>query len=397
MVPHLGIGQAGIANGDTAVSPDRYEEVGRLVKIRDVAAFTIETRYRDAWQRDRRFYVKTETQSNVIIAVTADSGLVGIGEAAHSPGLYGETPKSTIGALEMVKPYVIGEPALNRNKVLGIVDRVMPAGNLAFVSAFDQALHDLGGKALGLPVYELLGGRVHESLPTHINPPTSDDFLDHLQRFIAEGYRVFKVKMSGDTAYDLKMISDALAVSDETVTLSLDPNQGWNVPQTLAIAARIEQDPHFRDNVILEQPVRGDDFAGMAAIRAGTRLKLMADDGIRTLADMHRLAATGAADIVSIKISRVGGIRRALQMVGIAEAANMLYIIDEINEMRVCNTAVAHVAVATRAPLYTGTTCHLLLEDDPVLEGGVRVVEGRAVLDNAPGLGIGKIDLPIDL
>jgi L-alanine-DL-glutamate epimerase-like enolase superfamily enzyme len=367
------------------------------VKIKDIRAFTVQTGYKDAWKHDRRFYVKTDLQANTIVAVTTDSGLTGIGEAAHSPGLYGETPGSTVGALEMVRPYVVGQSALNRNKVLAIVDRVMPTGNLAFLSAFDQALHDLAGKALGLPVYELLGGRVHETLPTHINPPTTDDFLDHLKRFIAEGYRVFKVKMSGDTAYDLDMIANALATCDESVTLSLDPNQGWSVPQTLAIAAQIERDPNYRDNVILEQPVRGDDFEGMAAIRRGTRLRLMADDGIRTLADMHRLAASGAADIVSIKISRVGGIRRALQMVAIAEAANMLYIIDEINEMRVCNTAVAHVAVATRSPLYTGTTCHLLLEDDPVLEGGVRVIDGRAVLDDVPGLGISKIDLPIEL
>ena len=367
------------------------------MKIHDITAFTVQTGYKDAWKHDKRFYVKTDLQSNTIIAITTDSGLVGIGEAAHSPGLYGETPGSTAGALEMVKPYVVGQPALNRNKVLAIVERVMPAGNLAFLSAFDQALHDLGGKALGVPVYDLLGGRVHETLPTHINPPTTDDFLDHLKGFIEEGFRVFKVKMSGDTGYDLAMISNALEICDESITLSLDPNQGWSVPQTLAIAARIESNPHFKDNVILEQPVRGDDFEGMAAIRGAVRLRLMADDGIRTLADMHRLAAMHAADIASIKISRVGGIRRALQMVAIAEAANMLYIIDEINEFRVCNTAVAHVAVATRSPLYTGTTCHLLLEEDPVLDGGVRVIEGRAVLDDSPGLGIRKIDLPIEL
>lgn len=366
------------------------------MRISDITAFKVDTKYKDAWRHDRRFYVKTETQSNVVLVVETDSGAVGVGEAAHSPGLYGETPGSTFGALELVKPHLAGKPALNRNLLLNTIDRVMPAGNLACVAAIDTALYDLAGKASGQPVYDVLGGKLHDSLPTHINPPTSDSFLDHLNGFIAQGYRVFKVKMSGDTAYDMDMISSALAACDESITLSLDPNQGWSVPQTISIAARIENDPNFRDNVILEQPIRGDDFAGMVVIRQATRIRLMADDGVRTPADMHRLVTMGAADIVSIKISRVGGIRKALQMVAMAEAANLLYIIDEINEMRVSNTAVAHLALTTRAPLYTGVTCHLLLEDDVVLEGGVRVVHGKAVVDDAPGLGIGKLNLPFD-
>ncbi|MDY4609475.1 MAG: enolase C-terminal domain-like protein [Sphaerochaetaceae bacterium] len=361
--------------------------------IKDITAHTVYTDYKEPWQHDKRFYVKTGQQANTIIVIHTDCDLIGIGEATHSPGLYGETPGSTVGALDLVRPYIIGKPALNRNLILNIVDRVMPLGNLAFISALDQALLDLAGKAYGLPVVDLLGGRAHELLPTHINPPTNENFLPLLEKFLNEGFRVFKIKMSGDTPYDLDLISSALKAVDETVTLSLDANQGWNVPQTLAIAARIEADPHYRDNVILEQPVHASDFEGMALIRRGTKLKLMADDCIRTVGDLARLINMQAADIVSIKISRCGGIRKCQQMVAMAEAANMLYIIDEINEMRVANTAVAHLALSTRSPLYTGVTCHLLLRDDIVLEGGVRVENGMAVIGNEPGLGIGRVDL----
>ena len=361
--------------------------------IKDITAYTVRTDYKEPWQHDKRFYIKTGEQANTIIVIHTDSDIIGIGEATHSPGLYGETPKSTEGALDMVRPYIIGQPALNRNLILNIIDRVMPLGNLAFISAMDQALLDIAGKAYGVPVVDLLGGRAHESLPTHINPPTNDNFMPILEQFLNEGYRVFKIKMSGDTQYDLDLISSALKVVDADVLLSLDANQGWNVPQTLAIAARIEADPNYRDNVILEQPVHASDFEGMAIIRRSTRLKLMADDCIRTVSDLAQLIKLQAADIVSIKISRCGGIRKCQQMVAMAEAANMLYIIDEINEMRVANTAVAHLALSTKAPLYTGVTCHLLLQDDIVLEGGVRVVNGKAVIGNEPGLGIAKVDL----
>lgn len=361
--------------------------------IKDITAHTVRTDYKGPWQHDKRFYVKTGEQANTIIVVRTDSDIIGIGEATHSPGLYGETPGSTVGALELVKPYIIGKPALNRNLILNIVDRVMPLGNLAFICALDQALLDIAGKAYGLPVVDLLGGRAHDSLPTHINPPTNENFMPCLEKFLDEGYRVFKIKMSGDTAYDLDLISSALKAVDETVTLSLDANQGWNVPQTLAIAARIEADPNYRDNVILEQPVHASDFEGMAEIRKGTKLKLMADDCIRTVGDLWRLIKLQAADIVSIKISRCGGIRKCQQMVAMAEAANMLYIIDEINEMSISNTAVAHLALSTKSPLYTGVTCHLLLKDDIVLEGGVKVENGKAIVSNEPGLGIKRVDL----
>lgn len=361
--------------------------------IKDITAHTVYTDYKEPWQHDNRFYVKTGQQANTIIIVHTDTDIIGIGEATHCPGLYGETPKSTEGALDMVRQYIIGKPALNRNLVLNIVDRVMPLGNLAFISALDQALLDIAGKAYGLPVVDLLGGRAHDSLPTHINPPTNENFIPILEQFLKEGYRVFKIKMSGDTPYDLDMVSSALKIVDEDVTLSLDANQGWNVPQALSIAAQIEADPHYRNNVILEQPVHASDFEGMARIRRGTRLKLMADDCIRTVGDLARLIKLEAADIVSIKISRCGGIRKCQQMVAMAEAANMLYIIDEINEMRVANTAVAHLALSTKSPLYTGVTCHLLLQDDIVLEGGVRIENGKAVIGNEPGLGIGKVNL----
>ncbi|MDR1236664.1 MAG: hypothetical protein LBK28_00315 [Propionibacteriaceae bacterium] len=366
------------------------------MRITQISAHTVSTNYRDAWQHDRRYYIKTENQANTILTVETDSGLSGIGEAAHSPGLYGETPSSTLGALNLVKPHLLGRQALNRNELLNLVDRVMPLGNLAFISALDQAFHDLAGKALNVPVVELLGGKAHQTLPTHISPPTNDSCLDYLNDFLSQGYRVFKIKMSGDTRYDLDLIGNALDAVGESVTLALDANQGWSVPQTLAIAHAIQAHPSFKDNIILEQPVRGNDFEGMAQIRRGTRLRLMADDGIRTNADLLRLIRLEAADIVSIKISRVGGIRKALAMVAMAEAANLLYIIDEINEMRVCNTAVAHLALATRAPLYTGVTCHLLLERDVVAEGGVRVINGQAVIDDQPGLGIGRLNLDTD-
>jgi L-alanine-DL-glutamate epimerase-like enolase superfamily enzyme len=170
-------------------------------------------------------------------------------------------------------------------------------------------------------------------------------------------------------------------------------NQGWSVNQTLEIVGVLERRKNFPRNLILEQPIDGYDLAGAAEIRRATRIPLMLDDGIRSVADLRNIIDARAADIVSLKISRVGGIQRCLQMIKMAEAVNITYIVDEINEMRVANTAVAHLALASKRPLYTGVCCHLLLEKDVVTGGGVWIENGSAFVNDEPGLGIDGLDL----
>jgi L-alanine-DL-glutamate epimerase-like enolase superfamily enzyme len=122
----------------------------------------------------------------------------------------------------------------------------------------------------------------------------------------------------------------------------------------------------------------------------------MADDAIRTADDLQKIIELGAADIVSLKTSRVGGIQKCQQMIHMAEAANVSYIVDEINELRLANTAVAHLALASRKPLYTGTACWTCLIFDIVDGGGVQLVDGHATLPATPGLGIEGLRFPDD-
>ncbi len=364
------------------------------MKIASVSAHSVGISFKPAYQNDRRFYPKPPVQLNTIVVVKSDSGHVGYGEAAHAPGVYGETAQATEGAIAYFEPHLVGQNPLELTALEVLVDRLSPIGNIAAKAALDTALHDLAGRILGVPLYQLLGGRVHESLPTHISPATyehTDEDLDALRR---EGYRFFKQKMSGDTDYDLALVRKLLPLCAEDVTLSLDANQGWTLNQARWMAEHIEADPNFRHNVILEQPIHAADVRGMAHLRDHTPIPVMADDGIRTDADLLAIIEQGAADILSLKISRVGGIRKCARMIAVAEAHHIDYIVDEITEMRVANTAVAHLAIASKRPLYTGVTCHLLLESDVVAAGGVEVRDGHAWIGDEPGLGITALDLP---
>jgi L-alanine-DL-glutamate epimerase-like enolase superfamily enzyme len=363
------------------------------MRITDIVTTPVEIKYRPEYQADKRFYPKSPEQTNVIVEIHTDEGQVGIGEAAHSPGIYGETAWATIDGIEYLKPWILGQDPRQITKINMDIDRHSPIGNIAAKAGIDIALHDLVGKIFGVPVYDLLGGRVHDSLRTHITPATYEDTTSDMMKLIDQGFRAFKQKMSGDTDYDIQLVNSLLDEIPEDVVLSIDVNQGWSVNQTLDIVGVFERRKSFPRNLILEQPIDGYDLKGAAQIRSATRIPIMIDDGIRTAADLRNVIDAGAADILSLKISRVGGIQRCQQMIKIAEAYNIAYIVDEINEMRVANTAVTHLALASKRPLYTGACCHLLLESDIVTSGGVRIERGQAVVDDAPGLGIGGLDL----
>lgn len=364
------------------------------MKIVEIKATPVAVRYTEAFQHDKRFYPKAPTQTNVLVELVTDEGISGIGECAHAPGIYGENHASTLAALDYLRPVIVDRDPMAISAINIDLDRMSPIQNIAAKAGIDVALHDLVGKALGVPVYQLLGGRVHDKLPTHISPATYEDTRKDVERLLKQGFRIFKQKMSGNTEYDVGLIFSLLDILPDDATVSLDANQGWSVNQTLEIAGRIERRPGYRSNsLILEQPIRGADFTGLRRIRDNTSLRVMADDGIRTIDDLHKILHADAADIVSLKISRVGGIQKCQQMIKMAEAANVDYIVDEINELRVANTAVAHLALASKSPIYTGTTCHLCLEHDIVTEGGVIVKEGYASLGTGAGLGITGLDL----
>ncbi len=363
------------------------------MRITEIVTTPVEIRYRPEYQADKRFYPKGPEQTNVIVEIHTDGGVVGIGEAAHSPGIYGETAWETIAGIDYLKSHLIGRDPLQITRLNMEIDRYSPIGNVAAKAGLDIALHDAAGKILGVPVYQLLGGRVHESLRTHITPATYQDTTSDMLALMKQGYRAFKQKMSGDTDYDIALVNSILDAIPEDVVLSIDVNQGWTVNQTLDIVGVFERRKTFPRNLILEQPIDGYDLAGAAEICRTTRIPVMLDDGIRTIADLRNVLDARAADIVSLKISRVGGIQRCLQMIKMAEAANVAYIVDEINEMRVANTAVAHLALASKRPLYTGVCCHLLLEQDIVTGGGVWVEGGSAFVNDEPGLGIEGLDM----
>jgi L-Ala-D/L-Glu epimerase len=327
---------------------------------------------------------------NVVVKVVADDGAFGVGEAAPLPGLYGETQDSVVGAIAFVAPALIGTDPRAIVRAHTVMDRLLPIGNFTAKCALDVALHDLTARSLGVPVYELLGGKTRENYQTHIatRPGSPQEMVAEMAARVREGFRVFKVKVGGDAANDTIRVKALLDGIPEDVVLSIDVNQGWTLHESHRVIDAIERHPTYRDNVLIEQPVRSQDIDNLARITAMSRIPIIADDSVCTKEQALEVIRRRAAHIINVKISKAGGLHRARQIIGLCEAAGLPYIVDEITETRLCGTAVSHLALSVGAFVYGGCTCHLHLTDDIVADGGLRIDDGMVSVPDAPGLGL---------
>ncbi len=264
----------------------------------------------------------------VLVKIHAD-GVTGYGQIRSiSPGHFiPDTVHSVVAAIvEVYGPRLIGTDVLDFENTLAMFDRMLP-GNMNARAAIDHALHDAAGKALKLPAYKLLGGLCQPRIPLEwsISMAAADPgrMIADAERAVKEfGIPVLCVKAGGKAGWqqDAKnFIAVRKAVGDDVV-IGIDPNEGWTVSETIRVMREVA--PYRPD--YLEQPVRRQNIAGMAAVRreiAG--VPLMADEGVMTLADAYALAKADAVDVFCVKLYKMGGLRAAKKIAAVAEASGI--------------------------------------------------------------------------
>jgi len=171
----------------------------------------------------------------------------------------------------------------------------------------------------------------------------------------------------------------------------MDANTGWSVPETLQVLRALAD--HRVD--YLEQPVKRNDLAGMAAIRrAAQGVPLMADEACMSIADAHAIVAAQAADVLCIKLYKHGGITPARKIAAIAEAANLkincggLAVLSQLEAAAgahfYASRPAAHVMPAGEFIFGLG-----VIGPDPLVPQADFVIkDGHVAPPSGPGLGI---------
>jgi len=266
-----------------------------------------------------------QNQTLVILRLRCADGVEGIGEATTIGGLsYGnESPDSIKVNLDRhFAPLLIGQDASNINACMQRIDRVVK-GNTFARSAVETALLDAQGKRLGLPVSEILGGRVRDSLEvawTLASGDTRKDISEAEQMLEARRHRIFKLKIgAGEVNKDLAHVIAIKRALGERASVRVDVNQAWDEAVALR-ACRI-----LGDNGIdlIEQPISRHNRGGQVRLNQSSPAPIMADESIECVEDAFNLARDGAAPVFALKIAKNGGPRAVLRTASIAEAAGI--------------------------------------------------------------------------
>lgn len=281
------------------------------------------------------------------VQVTWSDGTASVVDVSPAPQVTGETAASICAAIAgPLAKAVQGMCLEDHAKIIAAVSKCIWANTTA-KCAIDLAVHAAVGASLKgggntgdakLPAGEAqrswglaglaawlgtTGGRARTDVTVSLATP--GQMAAQAAQRVGEGFDVLKLKLGGDAATDVARTVAVHRAVGSGAALRLDANQAWTADEALTVLDALEA-AHIRPELI-EQPVRWDDFAGMAAVARRTCVPVMADESARSATDVVRLAELGAASIVNVKLAKCGGLRPAQDVIATATACGLEVIV----------------------------------------------------------------------
>ncbi len=326
------------------------------------------------------------TVDAVLVELRDGDGRVGWGEAVPTWRITGETAAGIEAALSgPLRDAVLGREVADVDATLGAADRALRA-NTSAKAALDMAVHDLWARGLGTPLARLLGGTatsVRSDLT--LSAGTAPAMVAAAGEAVTAGFRTLKVKLGKDPAGDVERVCAVRSAVGTEVALRLDANQGWTAKQAVRILGQLQD--AGADLELVEQPVPAADLEGLAYVTARTAVPVLADESAFCARDVLELLRRSACDLVNIKLAKCGGLRPALAMLAVADAAGVGCLVGGMMEGTVAVTAAACLAAA-RLPAVVHDLDAAGWLARPTARGGVRYDGDRLLLSAGPGLGI---------
>lgn len=331
-----------------------------------------------------------QQQTLVILRLKCSDGIEGIGEATTIGGLaYGyESPESIKANIDThLAPALLGLCASNVNAAMLKLDKIAK-GNTFAKSGIESALLDAQGKRLGLPVSELLGGRVRDSLEvawTLASGNTAQDIAEAQHMLEIRRHRIFKLKIGANALQqDLNHVIAIKRELGENASVRVDVNQYWDESQAL-YACRV-----LGENAIdlIEQPISRINRGGQIRLNQRSPAPIMADESIESVEDAFSLAADGAASIFALKIAKNGGPRAVLRTAQIAEAAGIALYGGTMLEGSVGTLASAHAFITLKQLTWGTELFGPLLLTEEIVSQAPRYSDFQLHVPHTPGLGL---------
>lgn len=262
--------------------------------------------------------------AGIIVKIHTDEGLIGIADSGGTSAWYrGESQDSMMSIINniLAPSVLLGEDPFNIEKIVARMDYAARDNNQA-KATIDYALHDIVGKALGVPVYQLLGGLTTEKIPLGYVLPgaATDEVVAMAKQALKAGFRALKLKVgAGKEEDDIENVRALREVAGDEIGIFIDANGGWHYYQALMILKKLEK----YNLAMVEQPVPWWDIDGMARLRGKIGIPVFADESAQELKHLLEIVQKNAADGFFIKIPKAGGLLKSQKWVSIAKAAGL--------------------------------------------------------------------------
>lgn len=361
------------------------------MRITDVEAIVvaepIERIARDSWDG---------SQDAVVIRVSTDDGIVGLGEVDSSPEVVRaivEAPPS-MRTMWGLRDLCLGE---DPREIARLWDKLYRGTSyygrsgavMHAVSGVELALWDILGRATGLPVSTLLGGACRQSVRVYaslMTPPTPEEAAEAVRSLVARGFSAIKFgggPLGRDPAEDEAIVRAARS-ADAGVELMIDVGQCWDTAEHALRVARLLEPYGLR---WIEEPLWPDELAPYAWLTERSPVAIAAGEAESTEARLREMVERRTVHVLQPDVTRIGGLRAGQRVVALARAAALETVLHCYNT-GITKAASLHLCAASQnLPLL-----EYCVEDNPIQSAVTRqqfpVVDGRVMVPTEPGLGV---------
>jgi muconate cycloisomerase len=349
--------------------------------------------------------LQTPIGKYVILRVETDDGIVGLGEApailswgGEHGRYYGEDPTIVCHLVKnCIAPMLEGANPFDVKAILTRLD-VEVRGFPYTKAMIESALLDIAGRALGVPVYQLLGGAIRKTIPLchSVGIASPEDAAREAEQVAADGVRWLQVKIPGEPETDLAIVKAVRRAIGKDATIFPDVNRGYKDSKTaiLSIQAMSEQ----AGISAIEQPVEG--LSSMARVARAVDIPVIVDEGCWSPHDAMEIAQHSGADVISIYFTKSGGLLRSIQIGTVAQAAGLPVNVNGSLEGGVGNASNLHLAAALEGAMWPAiitvntlagrqqTKVAGVFYTDDIITEPFEYAQGCLKVPDKPGLGV---------
>ncbi len=326
----------------------------------------------------------------VLVRLTTDNGLEGVGEATVTPRWSGETVWGATAIIErLFRKVVEGCDPRDVETVVKRMDAVA-VDNWFAKSAIEMACWDVVGRSDSKPIYDLLGGAVRPltirnrfSLGAY--PP--EVAAERAVQLVAAGFTTIKVKVGTGDDEDVARVHAVREAIGPDVELTIDANAGWSDESARACLACM-QDCHV---ALVEQPLARGDYANLKRLRSDLGIKVLADESCFDETELQELIAQQCCDAVTLYPGKQGGLLKASRMAKLAEEHGIPCTIGSNLEWDVGAAAMMHFVVANsnvNIETIPGDCLGPSYHEFSIVKEPLKIEGAFTTLSNRPGLGV---------